>query len=109
MKSQRAHEGYLLLDNSVSPGISDDVARRAGLPPGAGRGVFEAPTLTCSHCQRVVVLSPTRVRDRAFCPKCNHGVCDNCELVRVASGGDCKTMEQVFDEVREKALREQKE
>lgn len=39
-------------------------------------GVQEIPTLTCIHCGVVVMLNPERKRDRHFCFKCNHYVCD---------------------------------
>ena len=107
MSSKRRHEGYLLMDNRDSPGISDELIRAVGppLPPGAGRGVFEAPTITCSHCQVVVVLNPARVRDRAYCAKCDHYVCDLCGAA-LAQTGVCKPFAQVIEEVQEQAARD---
>lgn len=40
-------------------------------------GVREFKTLTCCHCNRVVVLNPERTRDRHHCYRCNHYVCDS--------------------------------
>ena len=40
------------------------------------RGVQEMHTLTCCHCNRVVVLNPARVRERHWCFRCDHYVCD---------------------------------
>lgn len=100
MTSKRAHEGYLLLDHRGGPGMSDGLAHLAGLPDGAGRGVFEAPTITCSHCQTVVVLNPLRNRERAYCTGCDHYICDTCGAVRAANGGRCKTIKQIIDEVQ---------
>lgn len=37
----------------------------------------EFHTLTCCHCNRVVVLKPERARERGWCAKCNHYVCDH--------------------------------
>lgn len=107
MSSLRRHEGYLLLDNRVSEGVSDATIAAHGLelPPGAGRGVFEAPTYTCSHCHRVVILNPDRTRVRAYCSKCDHRICDACEVVRVASGGECRPFVQVVADVQEQAAR----
>lgn len=87
--SKRSLEGYLLMDH------------RAGDPmPGQPR-FAELPVVTCSHCQAQVVLNPLRTRDRAYCPKCDHYICDVCEGARVASGGACKTFKQLADEVSE--------
>ena len=89
----------LLLERRDLP---DELVRAAGLPVGAGQGMFEAPTITCSHCQRVVVLNPLRTRDRGYCPKCDHYLCDSCEAVRVQTG-TCRTFNQVITEAQEQA------
>jgi hypothetical protein len=88
-RSKRSLEGYFLLDNSNSPGVPDSVVVPQGLIPGAGRGKFESASFTCSHCEWVVVLNPDRSRERGYCPKCDHYVCDACEVLRTASGGAC--------------------
>jgi hypothetical protein len=106
MKSKRRHEGYLLIDHRNSPGITEEVAHRAGLPTGAGRGVFETPTITCSHCQKVLVINPLRTRDREYCGKCDHYVCDQCGLV-LKLGGECRTMSEIMDDVQEKAVKDE--
>lgn len=103
MSSKRSHEGYLLIDNRAGAGFTDEVGQVANLPPGAGRGLFEAPTYTCSHCQTVVILNPMRNRERAYCPKCDHYICDVCGTARAANGGQCKTFKQVIEEVQEAA------
>jgi hypothetical protein len=73
--------GYLVVDHRFSPGLPEDVARASGYDPkmcGEGK-VFEADTLTCSHCKCVVVKNPLRSRDRHSCLKCgNHYICDPC-------------------------------
>lgn len=56
--------------------------------PRGGRGYFqrydpiadrlyEADTLTCAHCNRVVVLNPERKRARNWCFVCDRYVCDH--------------------------------
>jgi hypothetical protein len=77
---RRRDGGYLLVDHSASPGLPDDVARAAGYDPALTREgkVFETKTLTCSHCRCTVVPNPLRTRERAFCFKCMHYVCDLC-------------------------------
>ena len=83
--SKRRQEGYLLIDNSASPGITPEVARSfVGKPwvptPGEGE-VYESATITCSQCQRVVILNPNRTRPRHYCQKCDHYVCDSAGCV----------------------------
>ena len=106
MRSLRRHEGYLLMDNRESPGVSDAMLRTVSppLPPGAGGGIFEAPTITCSHCQRVVILNPLRTRDRTYCRKCDHYVCDDCGLV-LSQSGICRPFAQIIDEAMEKTVK----
>lgn len=81
MKREQDREGYLLVDHSASPGLTEEEACRSGFDPAlCGEGkVFEAATLTCSHCGVSVVKNPLRQRARANCPYCgNHYVCDLC-------------------------------
>jgi len=81
MKSKRSTEGYLLIDHRNSPGVSDAAVWHCDLPPGAGQGLFEAATYTCSHCLYVVVIEPKRTRDRAHCMGCHHDICDACGVI----------------------------
>jgi len=82
-----------------------ETARNTGAMP-VSRGMkFECATLTCSHCQQVLILNPDRTRERGYCPKCDHYVCDACEGIRVQSGGDCKTFKQIMDEVETSVLK----
>lgn len=104
MKSKRSHEGYLMIDHRSTDGISDGLmnAVQPGMPPGAGCGLFEAPTITCSHCQTVLIVNPLRTRERAYCAKCDHYICDGCG-VALHQTGVCRTMKQIVDEIQEKA------
>jgi hypothetical protein len=86
MSSKRRQEGYLVVDSGGGPGIAPDELARRGLNPEMGRGLFESPTITCSHCQRIVILNPGRTRERGYCQKCDHYVCDQCNLARVQTG-----------------------
>jgi hypothetical protein len=86
--SKRSHEGYLLIDNRTAGGV-----------------LLESATITCSHCQCVVVLNPDRSRSRGYCPKCDHYVCDGCEAVRGASG-ECRPFERIIAETQERGLRQ---
>jgi hypothetical protein len=100
MKSQRRREGLLTIDHRAGIGMG----AKADTALGHGT-LFEAPTYTCSHCQRVVVVNPDRSRDRAYCRKCDHIICDQCEAQRVAAGWECIPFEKVADDMLERATR----
>jgi hypothetical protein len=110
MPSLKRHEGYLLIDNSAGPGLSEadiDPAWRA-----AGKAVHavpegkkhEAATITCHHCQAVVILNPARTRERPYCPKCDHYICDTCESRRALTR-ECVPFKKVLDELQEQNAR----
>lgn len=98
MGSKRSHEGYLMLDHRQTDAVPDDVMRSCGLPVGSGKGLYECPSFTCNHCQRVVVMNPNRQQERGYCKKCDHYVCDSCNTIRLATG-ICKTFNQQVDEL----------
>lgn len=109
MKSLRRHEGYFLMDNRVNAGVSADLVRAVApdLPSAAGRGLFEAPAITCSHCQTVVIIRPDRTRERAYCAKCDHYICDTCGVV-MAQTKECNSFARLADAIQEQAaLQEQ--
>lgn len=84
MSSLNKKMGYLFVDHSASPGLPEDIARASGYDPkhcGEGK-IFEADTLTCSHCGGCWVKNPLRTRERAYCQKCDHYICDGCDAVR---------------------------
>lgn len=105
MAGKRDKEGYLLIDHRNSPGIPPEMALAAGYPVGAGVGLFEAPTYTCSHCQAVVVLNPKRNRDRAYCQKCDHYICDDCGAA-MGQTKECHPFEKLADTVLEMGVRQ---
>lgn len=55
----RGARGYLMIDDTASGGEKR-----------------QYNTLTCVHCNSVVVLHPKRIRPRNWCRKCNAYVCD---------------------------------
>ena len=57
-KRVRGGRGYLRIENPLE------------------NSVFEADTLTCSHCGTIVVLNKERKRARNWCRHCNCYVCD---------------------------------
>lgn len=80
MSSLKRHEGYIMVDHRASPGLPDDIARQAGFDPqlcGEGK-LFESAILSCSHCRTAFVKNLDRTRERGYCAKCDHYVCDLC-------------------------------
>lgn len=88
-------EGYLLIDNRYGPGVSAEFIHASGLPaPIVGPGVtFESATVTCCHCNAVVVLNPNRTRPRGYCASCDQYVCDS-----PACGLECHPFQRKLDE-----------
>lgn len=107
MSSLRRHEGYVMVDHRQTQGLPDEMVVNAGLPVGAGRGLFESATYTCSHCKTVVVLNPLRNRDRAYCKGCDHYICDPCGKIRADNAGECRSFDKFCDQVQEAAVRGQ--
>lgn len=89
MTSKRAHEGEIIMDHRESPGVPDSMAVPMGLPAGSGRGLYKSATYTCQHCDFIVVIEPKRTRERAWCKKCDHRLCDACG-VELAFTGECR-------------------
>jgi hypothetical protein len=104
MLTRRSREGELMVDHRASPGLPDDFYAKIGLagPSFNGRGLAEMPTMTCCHCNAVVVLNPQRTRERGHCWKCNDYVCDN-----PACNHACKPFSAVLDEAEKSAYRAQ--
>lgn len=59
-KRVKGGRGYLMIDDRAS-----------------GGGLKEFNTLSCAHCNTVVVLNPARTRERGYCSKCHAYICDN--------------------------------
>lgn len=100
MRRQIDLEGELFVDHSASPGLPEDVARASGYDPSLCREgkQFKAPTLTCHHCKCVVVKNPLRVRERAFCFKCSHYICDFCAVAARAPDYDHLPFEKFVED-----------
>lgn len=108
MKSKRSQEGWFFLDNRHGPAHTHEQAvafkRQTGQDLiGAGlRGTLESATITCSHCQRTVVLNPDRSRPRGFCSKCDHYICDS-----PGCNAGCRPIRQVMALAQEQAFRDE--
>lgn len=78
MKRIQDLEGEVVIDHRNSPGVSGELMIAQGLPPEAGRGLYEGATYTCGHCQRIVFVNSLRTRERHVCRGCMHVICDPC-------------------------------
>jgi hypothetical protein len=98
-----------MVDHRFSPGLTEDEARQSGFDPkycGEGK-LFEADTLTCSHCKNTVVKNPLRTRERANCFKCGfHYICDACAFAATQPDYSHTPFEKYVDNVIELACRE---
>lgn len=97
MRTKRQQEGYLFIDNRGEPVLSPEQIAAQGIDPrtvaGAGsRGRFEAGVVTCSHCHAQIIMNPMRTRDRNYCRKCDHYICD-----AAACNAGCAPMERMFE------------
>jgi hypothetical protein len=104
MSSLKRHEGYLMIDHRNSPGLTEEMTHAAGLPPGAGQGLFESATITCSHCQAIVIRNPDRVRERAYCSKCDRYLCDACGAL-YGMTKECRSIFKQLDVAQEAAAK----
>lgn len=91
-------EGYLLIDHSASPGLSEEFMRANNLkgPVVPGGRSFESSIYTCPHCSRDILMHHERTRDRSYCFKCDSYICDNCGLL-MKLGGDHVTYQSRLD------------
>lgn len=98
MTSNKIHEGELTIDHRASPGVPIELiraARAAGkdvIGVGGEGTLFESATITCVHCNAIVVLNPDRSRPRNYCRRCDQYICDACAAV--PSDGICYPFEQ---------------
>lgn len=105
MKHSLKHGGgFLEIDHRESPGLTPaDVAHVPGaIAVGKGEH-FETDVYQCSHCQRAVVLRAAagKMVERGYCPKCDHFICNACEKLRAATGGQCVPFKAVLDKAAE--------
>ena len=78
--SERSREGWVIIDHRAGAGVTKEELVKHGVnAPAVGAGeVFEAPTITCSHCGGSFIINPLRTRERARCSRCRHYLCDGC-------------------------------
>lgn len=106
MPSIYGHRGYLEVDHTNSPGISEADIRKAGL---TGKAVatpegrkFEADTFTCPHCTRPVLMNPLREHPRNICRQCMRTTCHSPGCVV-----DCVPFAKIIDTAQTQNERDQ--
>jgi hypothetical protein len=101
--SKLSHLGELMVDHRASPGLPPDFYRKLGVDiPACGEGkLLEMATMTCSHCRNIVVLRPERTRERAYCRKCDHYICDVCAGIMMLPDYVHTPFEKVVDKVQD--------
>ena len=110
MQTKRRHEGYVLIDNRESPGVTASFVQQngqkgVGVPVVTKGKMLEASTITCAHCQRGVILNPQRAHEREWCSYCDHYLCDNCGLIKKVEG-QCRNLNQLLDKLQERAFKD---
>jgi hypothetical protein len=95
----------LLITDGLPRGLGYVEVDQRNCDKPVGQAYFEAETYTCTHCSRVVVLNPQRVRERYKCKGCTHHICDEC-AAEVVAGAPCKTMQQKYEEHMEQMARQ---
>lgn len=105
MRTKQRHAGYLCIDHRNTPGMPARLLAAMGpeaISAPAGQRL-EVKIFTCSHCQRQLIENPERKRARAYCPSCDHYICDLCEGQRLKTG--CMPIAKVFDVLQERVAR----
>ena len=95
MASLKRHEGYLLVDNR----FNGPIPAQPGFEGVGGNQVIECATITCAHCNTVVILRPDRKRPRNYCRNCDRYICDN-----PACSQGCFSFDKLLDQMQEEAL-----
>jgi hypothetical protein len=85
------HDGEIEFDHRASPGMPGSRIFTEG-------SVVRLPTIGCPHCRTPQIINPNRVRERAYCRKCDAYICDQCAIW--ASQPDYVHI--TFDEIVEK-------
>lgn len=102
-----SYEGYVCIDHSVSPGFDGrtaDLGHRASVQRFIGKNQkFEAVTNTCSHCHKIVIKNPDRIRARGHCGSCDRFLCDPCAVEHTISG-ECRCFEKRSELILKEAI-----
>lgn len=102
MPSLKRHDGYLVVDHRASPGLPSDFYEKLGVDvPAVGEGkMLDMATFTCSHCKCVVIINPYRTRERGYCQKCDHYICDICHEITTFPAYTHTPFDKIIDAVQ---------
>lgn len=101
-RSKRSLEGEIFIDHSSSPGLTLEQVGHFDAPAVPKGEIYESAIVICGHCQAVIVLNPQRTRDRGWCAKGDHYMCDDCTEVMHRTL-ECRSFERLKDTVLELA------
>jgi hypothetical protein len=103
MSSLKRHEGYLLIDLSNAPPVPDSIIPdKYSSLRGLGRSLKkEMGVNTCIHCHAQVILNPERTRDREYCRRCDHYICDSPVCIAMKHSEGPHSLNAIMDEIRE--------
>jgi hypothetical protein len=102
MITQKSREGELFIDHRASPGMPKGFMRSLGLDaPDVIEGkMWVGATLTCCHCNAVVIKNHERKRSRGHCFKCDAYICDACEANKT-----CTPFSKILDNEEKRIYR----
>ena len=63
--------------------------------------MYESATITCVHCNTIVILNPQRTRPRGHCAKCDAYICDNPICHK-----ECRPFNALLDTVEKRAFKD---
>src|SRR4030081_3064928 len=91
-----------MVDQRASPGLPAEFYKPLGLDiPGVGEGKMQHMAFyRCSHCKGAVMLNPFRQRERAYCQKCDHYICDKCHGLMQLPGYEHTPFVKLIDAVQ---------
>lgn len=99
MPSLKRHDGELMIDHRFSRGLTAEEARAFGMPdiPLGEGGAVSLATVGCNHCGGVWLVNHYRTRERHYCKKCDHYLCDLCAAVTAQPNYVHRTISELTD------------
>lgn len=108
MRSKRNQEGYLLIDHTNSPGVSQAFAQAHNLPVGVmGGRMMESALQVCHICGGDIVLGGDRSKMMAYCQRHDRYSCDNCVKTEHETGVPHTTYQQKLEDIYEALVKGQ--
>jgi len=88
MGSLKRGDGEVEINHQFSPGLTPAEMRAFGMPevPGGEGSSARLATVSCNHCGGVWLVNHYRTRERHYCRRCDHYLCDLCAAASAAPG-----------------------